>query len=122
VFSSKACEIEAVRSASSTGSGKHPADRWRSIMEMAFRQPQAGGQLTRIADTLDYKRGEPSAWSAFVSESPRIRAGRNAGRTLCRDHPRASSTCEWLRLKLSKPGAVRGSRAVGVCIERGQRT
>ncbi len=25
---------------------------------------------------------------------------------------------EWLRLKLSKPGAVRGSRAVGVLIER----
>ncbi|HEX7112349.1 MAG TPA: dihydroneopterin aldolase, partial [Mizugakiibacter sp.] len=24
-------------------------------------------------------------------------------------------------LKLSKPGAVRGSRAVGVCIERGVR-
>ena len=26
---------------------------------------------------------------------------------------------EWLRLKLSKPGAVRGSSAVGVIIERG---
>ncbi|MDH5711086.1 MAG: dihydroneopterin aldolase [Gammaproteobacteria bacterium] len=27
----------------------------------------------------------------------------------------------WLRLKLSKPGAVTGSRAVGVTIERGER-
>lgn len=27
----------------------------------------------------------------------------------------------WVRLKLSKPGAVRGARAVGVRIERGQR-
>lgn len=26
----------------------------------------------------------------------------------------------WVRLKLSKPGAVRGSKAVGVIIERGQ--
>ncbi len=25
---------------------------------------------------------------------------------------------DWLRLKLSKPGAVRGARAVGVIIER----
>jgi len=25
----------------------------------------------------------------------------------------------WLQLKLSKPGALRGSQAVGVCIERG---
>ncbi len=28
----------------------------------------------------------------------------------------------WLRLSLSKPGAVRGSREVGVIIERGERT
>jgi 7,8-dihydroneopterin aldolase/epimerase/oxygenase len=28
----------------------------------------------------------------------------------------------WVRLKLSKPGAVRGAKAVGVCIERGART
>jgi dihydroneopterin aldolase len=27
----------------------------------------------------------------------------------------------WLRLKLSKPGAVRGSKAVGVVIERGHK-
>jgi dihydroneopterin aldolase len=27
----------------------------------------------------------------------------------------------WVRLKLSKPGAVRGAKAVGVCIERGER-
>ena len=26
----------------------------------------------------------------------------------------------WIRLKLSKPGAVRNARTVGVCIERGQ--
>lgn len=28
----------------------------------------------------------------------------------------------WLRLKLAKPGAVRGARAVGVVIERGMRS
>jgi dihydroneopterin aldolase len=27
----------------------------------------------------------------------------------------------WVRLKLSKPGAVRGAKVVGVCIERGTR-
>jgi dihydroneopterin aldolase len=27
----------------------------------------------------------------------------------------------WLRLRLSKPGAVRGAKAVGVVIERGTR-
>jgi dihydroneopterin aldolase len=27
----------------------------------------------------------------------------------------------WVRLKLSKPGAVRGAKAVGVCVERGTR-
>ena len=27
----------------------------------------------------------------------------------------------WLRLTLSKPGAVRGSREVGIIIERGER-
>lgn len=27
----------------------------------------------------------------------------------------------WLRLTLGKPGAVRGSREVGICIERGER-
>lgn len=29
---------------------------------------------------------------------------------------------QWLRLKLSKPGAVRGARAVGVIIERSRQT
>lgn len=28
----------------------------------------------------------------------------------------------WLRLRLSKPGAVRGSRDVGIIIERGEKT
>jgi len=28
---------------------------------------------------------------------------------------------QWLRFKLDKPGAVRGSRSVGVIIERGTR-
>ena len=28
----------------------------------------------------------------------------------------------WLKLRLSKPGALRGSRDVGVIIERGERT
>lgn len=34
---------------------------------------------------------------------------------------RSEFDVQWLRLRLSKPGAVRGSRDVGVIIERGDR-
>lgn len=34
---------------------------------------------------------------------------------------RAEFHVSWLRLKLSKPGAVAAAHAVGVCIERGER-
>ena len=39
----------------------------------------------------------------------------------CADIIREEFGVPWLRLKLSKPGAVTGSRAVGVIIERGTR-
>jgi dihydroneopterin aldolase len=39
----------------------------------------------------------------------------------CAEIVLAEFQVSWLRLKLSKPGAVRGSKAVGVVIERGRK-
>lgn len=69
-----------------------------------------------IEDTLNYK-AVAKRLIAFVGESEfqllETMAEKIAGIVL--DEFKVS----WLRLKLCKPGAVRGSRAVGVLIERG---
>ena len=83
-------------------------------VEMAFdnRVPAASDD---IAHTLDYK-AVSKRLIAFVEESHfglvETLAERCAGIVLDEFDVR------WLRLKLSKPGAVRGARAVGVVIER----
>ena len=83
-------------------------------IEMAFdnRVPAATDD---IADTLDYK-AVSKRLIAFVSASDfglvETLAERCAQMILA-EFPVAS-----LRLQLSKPGAVRGARAVGVIIER----
>jgi len=86
----------------------------RFDLEMAFdnRKP---ARTDAIADTLDYK-AVSKRLSAYVEGSAfglvETLAERCAQLLLDEFH------VTWLRLKLSKPGAVRGARAVGVIIER----
>jgi dihydroneopterin aldolase len=83
-------------------------------LEMAFDNTRPAAS-DRIADTLDYK-----------AVAKRLIAHVEAAR--CELVETLAEQCarlvldefgvEWLRLKLAKPGAVTGSRAVGVIIER----
>lgn len=86
-------------------------------IEMAFdnRVPAASDD---IADTLDYK-AVSKRLIAYVGESGFGLVESLAER--CAAIIREEFNVPWLRLKLSKPGAVTGSRAVGVVIERGTR-
>ncbi len=83
-------------------------------LEMGFdnRVPAASDA---IADTLDYK-AVSKRLIAFVSASSFGLVETLAER--CAQIILAEFPVTWLRLKLSKPGAVRGARAVGVVIER----
>ena len=86
----------------------------RFDLEMAFdnRVPAASDD---IADTLDYK-AVSKRLVEFVGQS-----GFGLVETLaerCAALVIEEFGVSWLRLKLSKPGAVRGARAVGVVIER----
>ena len=86
-------------------------------IEMAFdnRRPAASDD---IVDTLNYK-DVSKRLIALVGESNFGLVESLAER--CADILREEFGVPWLRLKLSKPGAVTGSRAVGVIIERGVR-
>jgi dihydroneopterin aldolase len=68
-----------------------------------------------IADTLDYK-AVSKRLIAFVSESSFQLVETLAER--CAELILAEFPVRHLRIKLSKPGAVRGAKAVGVIIER----
>jgi 2-amino-4-hydroxy-6-hydroxymethyldihydropteridine diphosphokinase len=83
-------------------------------IEMAFdnRRPAASDA---IADTLDYK-AVSKRLVAFVSASSFGLVETLAER--CAEIVLREFGVESLKLKLSKPGAVRGARAVGVTIER----
>jgi 2-amino-4-hydroxy-6-hydroxymethyldihydropteridine diphosphokinase len=83
-------------------------------LEMAFdnRKPAASDA---IADTLDYK-AVSKRLAAFVSASSFGLVETLAER--CAEIVLREFGVESLKLKLSKPGAVRGARAVGVTIER----
>jgi dihydroneopterin aldolase len=85
-------------------------------VEMAFdnRAPAASD---RIDDTLNYK-AVAKRLVAFVEASQFELVETLAER--CAEIIRGEFGVRWLRLKLSKPGAVTGSRAVGVVIERGE--
>ena len=87
-------------------------------LEMAFdnRTPAASD---RIEDTLDYK-AVSKRLIAFVESSHYELVETLAER--CAAIVLEEFGVAWLRLKLSKPGAVTGSRAVGVIIERGAPT
>ena len=85
-------------------------------MEFDNRIPAASDA---IEDTLDYK-AVSKRLIAFVGESHFGLVETLAER--CAAIIREEFGVQWLRLKLSKPGAVTGSRAVGVIIERGVRS
>jgi dihydroneopterin aldolase len=86
-------------------------------LQMAFdnRKPAASD---RIEDTLDYK-AVSKRLIAFVESSHFELVETLAER--CAQIVRDEFRVPWLRLKLAKPGAVRGSKAVGVIIERGEK-
>jgi 7,8-dihydroneopterin aldolase/epimerase/oxygenase len=84
-------------------------------LEMAFdnRKPAASD---KIADTLDYK-AVSKRLIAFVEAAHYELVETLAEQ--CARIVREEFGVSWLRLRLAKPGAVRGSKAVGVVIERG---
>ena len=86
-------------------------------IEMAFdnRKP---AQTDAITDTLDYK-AVSKRLIAFVQQSQYGLVETLAEE--CARIIREEFGVAWLRLKLSKPGAVTGARNVGVLIERGVR-
>jgi dihydroneopterin aldolase len=86
-------------------------------LEMAFdnRKPAS---TDKIEDTLDYK-AVSKRLIAFVESSHFELVETLAEK--CAQIVREEFHVPWLRLKLSKPGAVRGSKAVGVIIERGEK-
>jgi len=86
-------------------------------VEMAFdnRKPAASDD---IADTLNYKSISKRLQS-YVEASSFGLVETLAER--CAEIVRDEFAVSWVRLKLSKPGAVRGAKAVGVRIERGIR-
>ena len=86
-------------------------------LEMAFDNTIPAGS-DRIDDTLDYKR-VAKRLIAFVEASHFELVETLAER--CAEIVMREFNVPWLRLKLSKPGAVTGSKAVGVAIERGRR-
>lgn len=71
-----------------------------------------------IKDALDYK-AVSKRLIAFVSESEFLLVETMAEKIAA--IVLAEFNVPWLRLRLSKPGAVRGSQDVGVIIERGEK-
>ena len=85
-------------------------------LQMAFDISRAAAS-DDIADTLDYK-SVSKRLIQFVegSEFQLVEAlAEHCANIVLNEFP-----VTWLHLKLSKPGAVRGSSAVGVIIERGE--
>lgn len=83
-------------------------------LEMGFDIRKAGAS-DHIDDTLDYK-AVSKRLIGFIEESEFQLVETLAER--CASIVLDEFPVHWLRLKLSKPGAVRGSNAVGVIIER----
>ncbi len=71
-----------------------------------------------IKDALDYKAVSKRLIS-FISESEVLLVETMAEKMA--SIVREEFQVPWLRLRLSKPGAVRGSQDVGVIIERGEK-
>ena len=79
---------------------------------------RAAAATDAIEDTLDYK-AVSKRLIAYVGESSFQLVETLAERIA--DIVLTEFRVPWLRLTVHKPGAVRGSRDVGVVIERGQR-
>jgi len=75
-------------------------------------------QSDQIEDTLDYK-AVSKRLIGFVQASEFGLVETLAER--CAEIILKEFPVQWVRLRLDKPGAVRGSRSVGVIIERGSR-
>jgi len=86
-------------------------------IEMGFDNTKPAAS-DAIGDTLDYK-AVSKRLIAFVEGSSFQLVETLAER--CAAIVREEFGVAWLRLRLSKPGAVRGAKAVGVVIERGTR-
>ncbi|MFP5431154.1 MAG: dihydroneopterin aldolase [Gammaproteobacteria bacterium] len=71
-----------------------------------------------IADALDYK-AVAKRLIAFVGESQFLLVETLSEKVA--EIVMTEFSVPWLRLRLSKPGAVRGSQDVGVIIERGKK-
>ncbi len=80
---------------------------------------RAAAATDRIEDTLDYK-AVAKRLIAYVGENRFDLVETLAER--CAEIVINEFGVTWLRLKASKPGAVRGSTAVGVILERGRKT
>ncbi|MBE9548361.1 MAG: dihydroneopterin aldolase [Proteobacteria bacterium] len=83
-------------------------------LEMAFDIRKAG-QSDAIEDTLNYKEVAKRLIN-YVQAAEFQLVETLAER--CAEIILTEFNISWLRIKLSKPGAVRGSAAVGVIIER----
>lgn len=83
-------------------------------MEMAFDIRKAG-QSDAIEDTLNYK--EVAKRLINYVQSAEFQLVETLAER-CAEIILTEFNISWLRIKLSKPGAVRGSAAVGVIIER----
>ena len=86
-------------------------------LEMAFDN-RVPASSDNIADTLDYK-AVSKRLVAFV-EAARYELVETLAEE-CARIVRDEFSVAWLRLRLAKPGAVRGSKSVGVVIERGKK-
>lgn len=83
-------------------------------LEMAFDIRRAG-ETDAIDDTLDYKSVAKRLIKFIESSEFQLveTLAERCAAIVLKEFP-----VDWLRLRLSKPGAVRGSSAVGVIIER----
>jgi len=77
-----------------------------------------GAATDRIEDALNYK-AVAKRLIAFVEESRFQLVETLAER--CAEIVLDEFPVDWLRLELDKPGAVRGSKSVGIRIERGRK-
>ncbi len=86
-------------------------------LEMAHDIRRAA-ETDNIEDTLNYKAVAKRLIS-FIGESEFLLVETMAEK--CAAIVREEFSVPWLKLRLSKPGAVRGSQDVGVIIERGSK-
>lgn len=86
-------------------------------LDMAFDISKAGAS-DNIEDTLDYKAVSKRLIS-FIENSDFFLIERMAEE--CAQIVLSEFDVPWLRLRLSKPRAVRGAKDVGVIIERGNK-